>query len=93
MKSWEIRIGGHGFLLLIYRGKVSVMMTSLPNIVNLGAQGLLMLIGSKFLLKITRLQNVVLFIQMFCGLVIFIKNFDPIDSYQEALSTQNNVLQ
>ena len=62
------------------RWKVLVMMTSLPNIVILGAQGLLMLMGSKFLLKITRLQNIVPFILMFCGLVIFIKNFDPIDT-------------
>ena len=33
-------------------------MTSLQNIVISGAQGLLMLMGSKFLMKITSLQNI-----------------------------------
>ena len=37
--------------------KVLVMMNSLQNIVILGAQGLLMLMGSKFLIKMTRPQN------------------------------------
>ena len=38
--------------------------------------GLLMLMGSKFLIKMTRLQNIKITI-VFCDLVIFIKNFDP----------------
>ena len=37
---------------------------------------LLMLMVSKFLIKMTRPQNIVLFTLMFCSLVIFI-NFDP----------------
>ena len=41
-------------------------MNSLQNIIS-GAQGLLMLMGSKFLIKITRPQN------------IKTKNFDPIN--------------
>ena len=35
-----------------------VMMNSLQNIVISGAQGLLMLMGSKFLIKMTRPQNI-----------------------------------
>ena len=38
--------------------KVLVMMNSLHNIVISGAQGLLMLMGSKFLIKTTRPQNI-----------------------------------
>ena len=38
--------------------KVLVMMTSVQNIVILGAQGLLILMGSKFLIKMTRPQNI-----------------------------------
>ena len=55
-----------------------VMMNSLQNIVISGAQGLLLLMVSKFLIKMTRPQNTV-FILMFCGLVNFIENFDPIN--------------
>ena len=44
-----------------------------------GTQGLLMSMGSKFLIKMTRPQNTV-FILMFCVLVIFIKNFDPMST-------------
>ena len=36
---------------------VLIMMNSLQNIVISGAQGLLMLMGSKFLIKMTRPQN------------------------------------
>ena len=71
-------MGGQGLLLFI-GSKVLIIMTSLENIDILDAQGLLMLMGSKFLIKMTRPQNIVLFILMFCGLVIFIKNFDPIN--------------
>ena len=38
--------------------KVLIMMNSLQNIIILGAQDLLMLMGSKFLIKVTRLQNI-----------------------------------
>ena len=69
----------HQGLLVLIGLKVLVMMTSLQNIVISGAQGLLMLMGSKFLIKMTRPQNIVLLLLMFCGLVIFIKNFDPIN--------------
>ena len=71
-------MGGQGLLLLIGL-KLLIIMTSLQNIVILCAQGLLMLMGSKFLIKMTRPQNIVLYRIMFCGLVIFIKNFDPIN--------------
>ena len=40
------------------RFEVLVMMNSLQNIVISGAQGLLMLMGSKFLIKMTRPQNI-----------------------------------
>ena len=43
-----------------------------------GAQGLLMLMGSKFLIKMTG-RKTLFFILMFCGLVMLIKNFDPIN--------------
>ena len=49
-------MGGQCLLVLISL-KVLVMMNSLQNIVISGAQGLLMLMGSKFLIKITRPQN------------------------------------
>ena len=55
------------------------MMTSLHNIVILGAQDLLMLTVSKFLIKMTKPQNIVLCILMFCGMVIFTKNSDLIN--------------
>ena len=51
------------------------MMNSLQNIVISGAQGLLMLMGSKFLMKMTRPQNIKIK-TVFLG--IFIKNFNPI---------------
>ena len=63
-------------LLVLIGLKVLVMMTSLQNVIISGAQGLLMLIGSKCL---TRLQNIKKKRIMFCSLVIFIKNFDPIN--------------
>ena len=66
----------HQGLLVLIGLKVLVMVTSLQNIVISGAQGLLMLMGSKFLIKMTRPQNIK---NNFCGLVIFIKNFDPIN--------------
>ena len=53
-KRYEI--GGQGLLLLI----VLIIMTSLQNIVISGAQGLLMSMGSKFLIKMTRLQNIMM---------------------------------
>ena len=43
-------MGGQGLLLLIGL-KILIIMTSLQNIVILGAQGLLMLMESKFLIK------------------------------------------
>ena len=48
-------MGGQGLVLLIGL-KIMIIMTSLQNIVILGAQGLLM--GSKFLIKMTRPQNI-----------------------------------
>ena len=38
--------------------KILIIMTSLQNIIILGAQGFLMLMGSKCLIKMTRLQNI-----------------------------------
>ena len=55
-----------------------VMMNSLQNTVISGVQGLLMLMGSKFLINMTRPQNIKIK-TVFCGLVTFIKNFDPIN--------------
>ena len=66
-------------LLLFDRVKVLIMMTSLQNIVISGAQGLLMLMESKFLIKMTRPQNIKIKRTLLCDLVIFIKNFDPIN--------------
>ena len=66
-------------LLVLIGLEVLVMMTWLKNIVISSSQGLLMLIGSKFLIKMTRLEDIVLFILMFCGRVILIKNFDPLN--------------
>ena len=63
-------MGSQGLLGL----KVLVMMTSLQNIV---AQGLLILMGSKYLIKMTRPQKLFFFILQFCSLVIFIKNLNP----------------
>ena len=40
------------------RFEVLIMMNSLQNIAISGAQGLLMLMGSKLLIKMTRLQNI-----------------------------------
>ena len=62
------------------RLKSLVMMTSLQNIVILGAQGLLMLMGSKLLIKISyQATKHCSFVFMFCSLVIFkLKKFDPI---------------
>ena len=60
--------------------KSLIIMASLESVVILGAKGCLMLIVSKFLIKMTRPQSIVLFILMFCNLVIFIKTFDPINT-------------
>ena len=70
-------MGGQCLLALIGL-KVLAMMNSLQNIVISGAQGLLMLMGSKFLIKMTRPQNIKIK-TVFCSLVIFIKNVDPIN--------------
>ena len=56
--------------------EVLVMMNSLQNIVISGAQGLLMLMGSKCLIKMTRPENIVFYLNV-CGLVIFIKILIP----------------
>ena len=52
-------MGGQGLLLLVGI-EVLVMMTSLQNIVTLGAQVLLMLVKSKFLIEMIRPQDFVL---------------------------------
>ena len=54
-KMWN-QMGGQCLLVLIGL-KVLVMMNSLQNIVISDAQGLLMLMGSNFLIKVTRLQK------------------------------------
>ena len=59
--------------------KVLVMINSLQNIVISGAQGFPDVYGINFLIEMTRLQSIVLFVLMLCGLVIFIKKFDPIN--------------
>ena len=61
------------------RLKVLVMMTSLQIIVISDAQGLLMLMGLKFLTKMTRLQTIKIKSTLFCGFVILIKFFYLID--------------
>ena len=62
------------------RLKVLIMMISLQNIVILDAQCLLMLMGSKFLIKMTmQATKYCSFCLMFSGLIIFIKNFDLIN--------------
>ena len=70
--------------------KVVIEMTSPQNIVILGTQGLLMMV--KFLIKMARLQNIVLFVLIVTWLSsskIFWSH-----QHQEALSTQkNNILQ
>ena len=68
-------MGGQCLLVLIGL-KALFMMNSLRNIVISVAQGLLMLLGSKFLIKMTRPQDKRI---VFCGLDIFIKTFDPIN--------------
>ena len=77
-KIWN-QLGSQGHLLLIGI-IVLVIITSVENIIISGAQGLIMLMRSKPFIRITRLQNIVLFILMLCGLVIFIKNSDPINT-------------
>ena len=69
-------MGGQCLLVLIGL-KVLLMHNSLRNIVS-DAQGLLMLMGSKILIKKTRPQNTVFYLNV-CGLVIFTKNFNPIN--------------
>ena len=68
-------MGGQCLLVLI---GLKVFVTTKHYIVISGAQGLPMLMGSNFLIKMTRFQNTI-FIILFCGLVIFIKNYDPIN--------------
>ena len=58
--------------------KVLVMMNSLQNIVISGAQGLLMLMGSKFLIKMTRPQYTVFYLNVLRPGHLY-KNFDPIN--------------
>ena len=75
----DVRSNGQPRPLLLIGTKVLVMMMLLQNNVILGVQGLLMWRGSKFVIKMTRLQRIVLSILMFCSLIIFIKTFDPIN--------------
>ena len=53
-------------------------MTTLQNIIIVGAQGLLMLMGSKFLIKMTRLQNIALSLNVLRP-GHFYQKFDPIN--------------
>ena len=69
---------GSQSLLVLIGLKILVMMTSQQTIVISGAQGLLILMESKFLIKMTRLL-IKIKRTMFCGLVIFLKKFDPIN--------------
>ena len=55
LKRYEFEMGSQGLLLLI--GLNLIIMTSIENIVISAAQGLLILMGSKFLIKMTRSQN------------------------------------
>ena len=66
-------MGDQGFLLLIGRKDLVMMTSSLKNIVNLGAQGLLVLMG------LNQAAKIFAFTLMFCGLVIIFKHFDPIN--------------
>ena len=68
---------GHWTPPVFDRLEVLFMMTSLQNVI-LCAEGLLLLLGSKFLIQMTKLQNIKIKRTMFCNLVIFIKNFDLI---------------
>ena len=59
--------------------KVLFMKISLKNFIISGDQGFLMLMESKFLIKMIRPQNIKIKGIMFCGLVIFIRNSYPIN--------------
>ena len=74
LKRSEIELGSQDLLLLIGLKN----MTSLQNIVISGAQGLLMLMGSKFF-KDDQAAKHLDERTMFCSLVIFIKNFDAVN--------------
>ena len=67
-------------LLVLIGLKVLVMMNSLQNIVISGVEGLLVVDGIKIFDKDDQAAKHCSFILMFCDLVIFIKNFDPINS-------------
>ena len=69
------------------RLKVLVMMISLQNIVILGAQSLLMLMGSKFLMIMTRLLNIKIKNDVLWPGHLYQKLWPH--QHQEALSTQN----
>ena len=84
-------MGGPCLLVLIGL-KVLVTMNSLQNIVISGTQDLLMLMGSKFLIKITRPQNTVFYLNVLRPSYFYQKFWSH--QHQEALSTwNNNVLQ
>ena len=73
-KIWN-QMDGQGLLVLIGL-KVLVMLTSLQNIVISVLKGLLML---KIFDKDNQAANIKIKRTMFCGLVIFIKKFEPIN--------------
>ena len=75
-----------GLLLLIRGLKVFIMLNSLKSIVISGAQNLLMLIESKFLIKMIRLKNIKIKIQCFVACRSSYQSYQ----HQEALSTWNN---
>ena len=68
---------GQGLLLLIDI-KVLVMMTSLQK-VSFQVSSPPDVDGISLLIKIIRPQNIVFLLVIFCGLVVFMKNFDPIN--------------
>ena len=82
-KRCEIEMAGQGLLLLIGL-KILIIVNSLQNIVISSAQGL-MLMRSKFLIKMTRPQNIKMKEQCF---VTWSSLWSP--QHQETLSTQNN---
>ena len=69
LKNVKLKWAGHPGL------KVLIMMTLLYNIVILAAQGLWMLMRSKYFIKMTRPQNIKITKARVCSWVIFINNF------------------
>ena len=78
--TWEAKVS------CFDRYKVLVMMTSLENLVISGAQSLPDVDGIKILIKMNWPQITVFYLNVFCALVIFIKNVDPINIWRPEIT-------